>query len=163
MPDISMNQALEATRVFSRQFEAFATVAKALDGIVSLEAAVNDLEAGVARTKKMRDEASDALVKILGEVEAAKAALTEARANADETVSQAAKAKADADAYVKRAVGEANKIATSTIVKAEADAEAVRVAAQETLGKVEDEVIVAKAELERLNAAIADVRAKLGV
>jgi chromosome segregation ATPase len=157
-----LNKAAEAVKVLTRQIEAFSTVGKALEGIASLEAAAVQAKATadacVAEAEKERAKL-DAVRAELNDAKNQVAAAEEAAANAEAGAKQV---KANAEAYAKTVIKEADAICVEKITKAKADAEAVDVASKSLLAIKQDEVNAAQAELDRINAAIAEARAKLG-
>lgn len=155
-------EAVEAAKTFTRQFEAVAKIAKALENISSLENSTQEAEAAKVAADALAVQAQEQLDKVLVDVKAAQTALADALAARDaahvEATQVVEKAAAQGDSIVFSAKQEAEFLVSNT--KARIDEEERVHAGQ--LAAINTEIAVAQAELDRINAALAEVLKKLG-
>ena len=140
-----MSQITEAADFIKRQaklHEQFVVAAEALDRVGSLEQAEKEAQAALKKADAARVDAEAALLKIQGDIDAAKPIADQIKADA------AAEAKAKADATVAKAEAKAAKI----VAAAEDTAKTVEAASNEQLAQ-------AQADLEALQAQRALVEA----
>jgi vacuolar-type H+-ATPase subunit H len=158
-----LNAAAEAAKVLTRQIEAFATVGKALEGIASLEAAVNEAEARAKRIVSAADEENVKLVKLRAQLFDAEKKLEATAGEAEKIKAEALKFVSDAKAEASLVVKTAQENAGKIVADAKAEAGKIVADAKVDAAKVADDARSAQAEVDRLNGIIAEARAKLGV